>query len=362
MAELSEKKYNTPQLIRKYYLSKMGKGNFSSKDAQILLDEFRNILYNPLDNNPNNILTFNDYANQLFLTLDNTTTKNSDFFESVLEETEANNKKIISYLYGMIRTAKRSHKDRIDDRENIILGTAINDACKNLIEEQKINISKIFNKNYYSNNDNLEKIKYDGQSIYLEPQKIIKQNSEKESIDRTRLENYLEYIFTSYPNFKFNIYDLVSLVAKNTDVGSISIFNEASGISNEDEEFNLDNTLTKEISNEHENLIIEKNIVDIWWERVIKKFGSKNNAENYAVSFYLKFYKGYTLEKIETFLKGKIKKSSVDNYTKIFIKVLEIDKNFNSNQSETIKKYIHSFCLLLEQKYEVLRNFGATHE
>lgn len=359
MAETSKKEYNTPQLIRKYCLFKWGKGSFNNKDAQNLLNEFRKILYSPQDIDENKVLSVDDYANQLFLTLDNAVTKNTDFFSSVLEETEENNKKIIGYLYALIKSSKREVKDSIDNREINILHNSIKEICKKLLENDKIIKLPVFKKAYYSKKDNLEKEKYEEQKIDLNPEKIHK----KDSIDRTKLEKYLEYIFNSYPNYKFSTYDLVKLVALNTDVGTVSIFNEASVTAyEEDEEFSIDNTLTEQNNYELSNITLDSTIIDIWWDRVIKKFGSKDNAEDYAITFYLSYSKGYTLKKIEVFFNHRIKKSSIDNYKKIFIKVLEIDKDLKSYKTETIKNFIHSFCLLLEQKYDVLRRIGVSNE
>ncbi|HPN37012.1 MAG TPA: hypothetical protein PL041_01325 [Melioribacteraceae bacterium] len=358
MAKSGDKKYYMPNLIRKYYGYKIGKNSFNEEDAKLLLSEFKNIVYFKMEADSKKLLTSDDLANEMFLLLDNATLKYSEFFESVLEETEENDKRIIGYVYAFVNTGKRLLSNFLDDRENNLLGLAIKSACKNLIEKEEIIVTKSGRYDYYTYKDNLIKENFNGQEILLQAERIMKKNS----IDRVKLEEYLLYIFKTYPNYKFAIYNLVELVALNTNVGTVKIFNEVTDSENDDKEINTYDNLTDNNLQDIEYSFIISSLPGIWWSRILKKFGSKDLAEKYAIIFYLSYCKGYTLKQIEIFYNKTMISSTIDNYKKIFVKALEIEKDLDSNNVEIFKKSLDSFYLLLETEYAISLKLGVRHE
>lgn len=358
MAKSGNKKYNIPNLVRKYYLYKNGKGGFTSEDSKLLINEFKNIVYFKMEAETNKLLTSDDLANQMFLLLDNATLRHPEFFESVLEENTETDKRIVGYVYAFVNTGKRVLSDAFAGRENNMLNLNIKGACKSLIEKGEITNLKLRRYDYFAINDNLPKENYNGQEVLLYPERIIK----KDSIDRRKLEEYLLYLFKANPQFKFAIYDLIELVAVNTDVGTTKIFSEVSENENDENDFYNYENLSENTLQDFKYGFIEEALPQIWWDRILNKFGSKSLAEKYATVFYLSFCKGYTLKQIESFYNKTIKSSTVDNYKKIFIKALEINKDIDSDNIEILKKSLNSFYLLLDEIYDLSLKLGVGNE
>lgn len=355
MVKTTENKFNIPNLVRKYYLYKIGKGNFYYDDAKNLLSELKKMVYNKIEFVTNELLKSDDLANEIFLLLDNATIRSAAFFDSILEETNENDNRIIGYIYALVKTGLRLLNDPINDRENNILGTAIKSACNNLIQQNKIIEIKNSKDILYTLNNTSQKEIFNGQDIQIEPERIMK----KDSIDRTKLEEYLLNIFNSYPNYKFSKYDLVSIVALNTEVGTLKIFKELAD--DESEENYIDN-LAEYTQNDVENNSISNYLPQIWWERILNKYGSQDLAEKHAIIFYLAYFKGYTISKISDFFDNRIKPSTIDNYKKIFLKVLEINKDFDSNNLEILKAPLKSFFKILDKQYNISMKLGVENE
>lgn len=358
MAKSGNKKYNIPNLVRKYYLYKNGKGGFNLEDSKLLLNEFKNIVYFKMEANTNKLLTSDDLANQMFLLLDNATLRYPNFFESVLEENIETDKRIVGYVYALVNTGKRELNNLINNNENVTLGEAIKGACKNLIEKGEIIALKSGRRDYFTLDDDSKKGIYYGQQIISSPERLLK----KDSIDRRKLEEYLLYLFKVNPQFKFAIYDLIELVAVNTDIGTTKIFSEVAENENDENNFNDYENLSENTLQDFKYGFIEETLPQIWWDRILNKFGSKDLAEKYVTVFYLSFCKGYTLKQIESFYNKTIKSSTIDNYKKIFIKALEINKDIDSDNIEILKKSLNSFYLLLDEIYDLSLKLGVGNE
>ncbi len=233
--------------------------------------------------------------------------KNSgSIWESTLEETEENDKRLIANIYKIFITSRKEIEPDLWKKETINLKRAISKIIEQLVDDKKLTQDG----KYYHLPKTPKPLKG---YIYNFPNILFSIRNSNGELNWGKIENLILLIFEEYlEKYSLSLSNILEIIIKIADVGNESLISKDEN--NDDDESEIIQIENNDISAETYTNVNE--VVKIWIDRAKGKF----NEEQFSIRakiFVLKYGENYTLSEIVDKMYLGVGTSSVDNYVKL---------------------------------------------
>ncbi len=296
-----------------------------------------------------------DLVNQSFIGIYNS--MSSETGNSVwLENSESNpdsDKILINYFYTIIRTAFYEIQPVVYQRETLNLESAIRNILNKLVSEKYLCKNS---RNEFCRNEGAESIHHieiKGYFYSIQNKNGNINHSELEKLIRSFFDDELE-------NYAISLSNLVRLITDISDYGNAGYISISGGTLDNDEEENKNDLPNSDNIYNPEFISEVESIAKQWLSRVESSF-APDELHFYAKLYYYKFGLSLTLEEIEEKIGHRYRKSSIDNFVKMFIKTMRISEVADINSLE-LKVYLDFFMSLLIKKLNLTESEGENSD
>jgi hypothetical protein len=284
---------------------------------------------------------------------------NNNFWKEKQPVNEDNNKAMIAYVYTIIKSSFRTSMKDITTDELKNLRPAVISCIKSLKDENIIVAQKINNEDYYSLNNNGENKKpYDGYDeirAFFVLRKPGKDSLGK--ISKNSVYEALVQIFNNLENYYLSLSDIIEILLTNSDV---NLYTMSYLVNVPEFTDDRDNTINEEKLSVLDSSIEKLTNLDELIEQMNNKLryyiDKKKKLDIYKISFYLYYQAGFTLQEISDYLYQKmdvkLSLQTIKNYLGDFINILNLQKDFTSEESEVIQ-LLEEFMKYIEKEYNL---------
>lgn len=340
--------YELSNILRKLYSMYLAGDRIEAK----LMNELKNILnricYSRFGLSFNIDELVQQSIGNLFISFHSAVQKKDEVsvWNKCLSKSNDNDKILVTYFYLIINSSKNELTKDFFSNEGNRLYKVVSDICAELCLNDYLDI---YGKDNYCKKNSYNKAPFNGDKI-LFLFSILNKNG---TINNSSLTKLIRKLFDEYlENQYVSLSTLVQIISDITNVGNMT------GIS-KDEEINDDGNPRLVLEHTNEDFHSRPDIIpeidqaiERCWKRAEDYF-EKDELELRAKIYILRYGCHYTIGETMDFLKTNLKKSSIDNYSKEFIKVIKLENEFTKDENY-LKYMLDAFVLFLNAKYRVI--------